>query len=87
MQRPWKSANYWLSHHGWFCLLLTEPRTTSPGVDTTTHNGLGPPSEGIFSIEVLSFQMTLTCVKLTKLARTKDGSWKFHKLKNFKGQR
>jgi hypothetical protein len=41
MQRPWKSATYWLASPGLLSLLSYSTRDYQPR-DGTTHSGLGP---------------------------------------------
>jgi hypothetical protein len=45
VQRPWRSAAFWLTHHDLLSLLclFTASRTTSKGNDPI-HNGLGFPT-------------------------------------------
>lgn len=42
MQRPWRSAAYWLALHGLLNLLSYTTQDHSPR-DDTAHSGLGPP--------------------------------------------
>ena len=42
MQRPWRDATYWLTHHGSLCLLSYRTQD-HPSRDGPTHNGLGSP--------------------------------------------
>ena len=44
MQRPQRGAAYWLVPMACLAHFLLEPRTTTSIKDSTTNNGLGPPS-------------------------------------------
>jgi hypothetical protein len=77
MQRPWRSAAYWLAPHDLILLLSYRTLNHQPR-DCPTHSGLGPqPSitkkmqdlvEAFFSIEVPFFQITSLCQVNIKLA-------------------
>jgi hypothetical protein len=42
MQRPWRSAAYWLAPHNFLSLFSYRTQEHQPR-DGTTHNGQGPP--------------------------------------------
>jgi hypothetical protein len=80
MQRPWRDAAYWLVSHGLLSLLSYRAQNNQPRAQGWHHLPWARPSlidhqlrncftaeshGGIFSIEALSPQMTLACVKLT----------------------
>jgi len=77
MQKPWRSAANDLLPKACSACFPVEPRTTSPAMVPPTVGWALPHQSlikkisyrlaysSIFSIEVLSIQMTLACVELT----------------------
>jgi hypothetical protein len=44
VQRPWRTADFWLAPHGLLNLLSYRTQDHQPR-DGATHNGLGPPHQ------------------------------------------